>query len=85
MDENVDLDDPVGWLLVESDRRLVGIKLGPTRLGFALSLKFFELHARFSESIDEFAQLEREGVASFERAFDELIAALDEKAASVRT
>jgi hypothetical protein len=58
---------------------------GATCLGFALSLKFFELHARFSESIDEFAQLEREGVASFERAFDELIAALDEKAAGVRT
>ncbi len=55
MEENVDFDELVGsWLLVESDRRLVSNKSGPTRLGFALSLKFFEMHGRFPESLDEF-------------------------------
>lgn len=34
---------------------------------------------------DVAAQLEREGVASFEKAFDELIAALEEKAASLKS
>lgn len=32
---------------------MVGNKSGPTRLGFALLLKFFELEARFPASIDE--------------------------------
>jgi hypothetical protein len=36
-----------GWTLVEDDRWLVGNKTGATRLGFAVSLKFFELEARF--------------------------------------
>ncbi len=35
------------WTLAEGDRRLVGNKTGPTRLGFALMLKFFEVEARF--------------------------------------
>ena len=35
------------WTLVEDDWRLVGNKTGPTRLGFALLLKFFEVEGRF--------------------------------------
>jgi hypothetical protein len=35
------------WTLVDADQPLVGNKRGPTRLGFALMLKFFELEARF--------------------------------------
>jgi hypothetical protein len=40
-------EDLVGsWMLVDDDWRLVGNKTGPTRLGFALLLNFFELEAR---------------------------------------
>ena len=47
-------EDLVGsWTLVDEDWRLVGNKSGPTRLGFALLLKFFELEARFRASIEE--------------------------------
>ena len=47
-------EDLVGsWTLVDEDWRLVGNKSGPTRLGFALLLKFFELEARFPASIEE--------------------------------
>lgn len=35
------------WTLVGQDWQLVGNKTGPTRLGFALLLKFFEIEARF--------------------------------------
>ncbi|WP_434612603.1 DUF4158 domain-containing protein [Arthrobacter sp. A5] len=35
------------WTLVKDDWRLVGNKTGPTRLGFALLPKFFELEGRF--------------------------------------
>jgi len=46
--------DLVGsWTLVDEDWRLVGNKFGPTRLGFALLLKFFELEARFPRSVAE--------------------------------
>ncbi len=41
-------EDLVGaWTLVADDWRLVGNKTGPTRLGFVLLLKFFELEGRF--------------------------------------
>jgi hypothetical protein len=44
-------EDLVGsWTLVGDDWGLVGNKTGPTRLGFALLLKFFELEARFPRS-----------------------------------
>ncbi|MET7281140.1 DUF4158 domain-containing protein [Kribbella sp. NPDC005582] len=47
-------EDVVGsWTLVDEDWRLVANKTGPTRLGFALLLKFFELEARFPERVDE--------------------------------
>lgn len=47
-------EDLVGsWTLVDEDWRLVGNKAGPTRLGFALLLKFFELEARFPVSVAE--------------------------------
>ena len=41
-----------GWTLMEADQRLVGNKLGATRRGFALVLKFVELHGRFPEDDD---------------------------------
>jgi hypothetical protein len=39
--------------LVDEDWRLVSNKSGPTRLGFALLLKFFEIEARFPRNADE--------------------------------
>jgi len=41
------------WTLVDEDWRLVSNKSGPTRLGFALLLKFFEIEARFPRNADE--------------------------------
>ena len=41
------------WTLVEDDWALVANKTGPTRLGFALLLKFFELEARFPRHAGE--------------------------------
>lgn len=41
------------WTLVEGDAALVGNKSGPTRLGFALLLKFFELEGRFPHHVGE--------------------------------
>ena len=35
------------WTLVDGDAALVGNKSRPTRLGFSLLLKFFELEGRF--------------------------------------
>ncbi|MFF8445844.1 hypothetical protein ACF07U_33835 [Streptomyces californicus] len=37
------------WTLVDGDGDLVADKTGPTRLGFCLMLKFFELEGRFPE------------------------------------
>jgi hypothetical protein len=34
------------WTLVDDDWRLLANKRGPSRLAFALSLKFFELEGR---------------------------------------
>jgi hypothetical protein len=42
--------------LVDGDWKLVANKSGPTRLGFCLMLKFFEIEARFPEFIEEFPQ-----------------------------
>jgi serine/threonine protein kinase len=42
------------WTLVEEDWRLVADKSGASRLGFALLLKFFELHGRFARHAGEF-------------------------------
>lgn len=41
------------WTLVDDDWELVANKAGPTRLGFALLLKFFELEANFPVSAEE--------------------------------
>ncbi|MBA4866595.1 DUF4158 domain-containing protein [Streptomyces sp. PSKA54] len=41
------------WTLLEDDMKRVRNKSGATRLGFALLLKFFEVEARFPESIKE--------------------------------
>ncbi|MGW8671361.1 DUF4158 domain-containing protein [Streptomyces niveus] len=44
------------WTLVDGDWNLVANKTGPTRLGFCLMLKFFEMEGRFPEFIEEFPQ-----------------------------
>ena len=41
------------WTLLDGDRPLIANKRGPTRLGFALMLKFFELEARFPRHAGE--------------------------------
>jgi hypothetical protein len=44
----VDLDELVEhWTLLDDERELVAGKRGPTRLGFALILKFYTRHGRF--------------------------------------
>ncbi len=52
------------WTLIDADRSLVGNKTGPTRLGFALSLKFFELEARLPRHAGEIPPAAVEYVAS---------------------
>lgn len=52
------------WTLIDTDWPLVGNKTGPTRLGFALSLKFFELEARFPCHAGEIPPAAVEYVAS---------------------
>ncbi|QES17722.1 Tn3 family transposase [Streptomyces venezuelae] len=51
------------WTLVDGDWDLVANKTGPTRLGFCLMLKFFEMEGRFPEFIEEFPQFAVEYVA----------------------
>lgn len=51
------------WTLVDGDWELVANKSGPTRLGFCLMLKFFEIEARFPEFVEEFPQPAVEYVA----------------------
>lgn len=41
------------WTLVEGDWRLVGNKSGPSRLAFALMLKFYEVEGRFPAGPEE--------------------------------
>ena len=44
----IDLDELVEhWTLIDGERELVAGKRGPTRLGFALLLKFYTRHGRF--------------------------------------
>lgn len=52
------------WTLLGDDRALIGNKTGPTRLGFALSLKFFELEARFPRHAGEIPRAATDYVAS---------------------
>ncbi|WP_307711260.1 DUF4158 domain-containing protein [Streptomyces sp. V4I23] len=51
------------WTLVDGDWDLVANKTGPTRLGFCLMLKFFEIEGQFPEFIEEFPQPAVEYVA----------------------
>lgn len=41
------------WTLVDGDWHLVANRSGATRLGFSLSLKFFELAGRFPGVLEE--------------------------------
>ena len=44
----MDLDELVDhWTLLKDERELVAVKRGPTRLGFALLLKFYARAGRF--------------------------------------
>jgi len=44
----MDLDELVGhWTLLDDERELIAGKRGPTRLGFALLLKFYARAGRF--------------------------------------
>ncbi|MFD7556426.1 DUF4158 domain-containing protein [Streptomyces sp. NPDC059835] len=51
------------WTLVDGDWELVANKSGPTRLGFVLMLKFFEIETRFPEFVEELPQPAVEYVA----------------------
>ncbi len=51
------------WTLVDGDWDLVANKSGPTRLGFGLMLKFFDVEGRFPEFVEEFPQAAVEYVA----------------------
>jgi hypothetical protein len=41
------------WTLLEADHALLANKTGPTRLGFAVLLKFFEIEGRFPDGSAE--------------------------------
>lgn len=41
------------WTLLEEDHALIANKTGPTRLGFAVLLKYFELEARFPGCVED--------------------------------
>ncbi|WP_218184321.1 DUF4158 domain-containing protein [Streptomyces sp. PKU-EA00015] len=56
-------DVVAGWTLVDGDWPLVANKSGPTRLGFVLTLKFFEQEGRFPEFVEEIPQAAVEYVA----------------------
>ncbi len=62
------------WTLTETDWPLVGNKTGPTRLGFVLSLKFFELEARFPRHTGEIPPAAVEYMASQVKTEPELLA-----------
>ncbi|MFJ2406679.1 Tn3 family transposase [Streptomyces xanthochromogenes] len=58
-------DELIGvWTLVESDWALVKNKTGPTRLGFAVMLKFYEVEGRFPAYAEEVPPAAVEYVAS---------------------
>jgi hypothetical protein len=44
---------PASWTLAGDDWRLVGNKSGPTRLGFALLLKFHAIEGRCAASMKQ--------------------------------
>ena len=52
------------WTLIDAGWALIANKRGPTRLGFALSLKYFELEARFPHHAGEIPQAAVEYVSS---------------------
>ncbi len=45
------------WTLLPKELELMGNKTGPTRLGFAVLLKFFQLEARFPQAKNEIPRL----------------------------
>lgn len=54
MDSHLDLDELVAdWTLGGEEPDLVAGKRGPTRLGFAVQLKFYGRHGRFVNDASE--------------------------------
>jgi TnpA family transposase len=53
MDDGTAQDLIATWTLDDRDWKLLGNKTGPGRLGFALLLKFFDLHGRFPTAADD--------------------------------
>ncbi|MEV7436932.1 Tn3 family transposase [Streptomyces griseoviridis] len=53
------------WTPVDGDWKLVANKTGPTRLGFCLLLKFFELEGRFPDLLEYVAGLVKVPAADF--------------------
>jgi hypothetical protein len=65
------------WTPVGSDWDLVANKSGPTRLGFVLMLKFFELEGRFPQFVEEFPQAAVDYVAEVVKVPAEELAKYD--------
>ncbi|MEU0820214.1 DUF4158 domain-containing protein [Streptomyces mirabilis] len=65
------------WTPVGSDWDLVANKSGPTRLGFVLMLKFFELEGRFPPFVEEFPQAAVDYVADVVKVPTEDLAKYD--------
>jgi hypothetical protein len=65
------------WTPVSGDWELVANKSGPTRLGFVLMLKFFELEGRFPQFVEEFPQAAVDYVADVVKVSAEDLATYD--------
>ncbi|WP_431998531.1 Tn3 family transposase [Streptomyces fungicidicus] len=65
------------WTPVGPDWELVANKSGPTRLGFVLMLKFFELEGRFPQFVEEFPQAAVDYVADVVKVPSEDLAKYD--------
>ena len=48
------------WTLLDDDHALLANKTGPTRLGFAVLLKFFEIEGRFPDGSAEVPPVARD-------------------------
>ncbi|MGW4472489.1 DUF4158 domain-containing protein [Nonomuraea sp. NPDC004354] len=72
------------WTPVGSDWNLVANKSGPTRLGFVLMLKFFELEGRFPEFLEEFPQAAVDYVADVVKVPAEELAKYDVSSRSAK-
>ena len=63
MGDDWSIEELESWTSVGPDWALITNRAGPTRLGLALSLKFFEFEARFAFSAREFTPVDVDSVA----------------------